>query len=254
MSCVVRSVQRRIGQEVWAGRLLPGARCRRKATRGAGSNGRARPGGRAGAAQHRIDEQRPVLARGLLEPAGQGEDRRLEDIRLAHQPGGMRHAAARPGDLHFVGVMGVVEQEVVVHVAQHPAAEGEHAGVRGAGQAPGQDPVLRRVCGGQALGHPATKGIRHFADELRALVVPVHVLDQCPEQGVAGAVAEGLEPVAAVVAAQGQRDELGGCVGPELESLAADALVELEVVALEGGQERLECVRRAKLTGRFGAK
>jgi len=59
-------------------------------------------------------------------------------------------------------------------------------------------------------------------------------------QCVAGPATQGIDAVAAVRAAHQQRERLGRDVGPIVEALVADGFVELEVLALESGDEHLQ--------------
>jgi hypothetical protein len=92
----------------------------------------------------------------------------------------------------------------------------------------------------ESAGQCVAERLSHLGNDLGAFVTVEHVLDKRPLQCVAGPATQGIDAVAAVRAAHQQGERLGRDVGPNVEALVADCFVELEVLALESGDEHLK--------------
>src|SRR5260370_40796628 len=99
--------------------------------------------------------------------------------------------------------MDMEDEDLVVlrDVAECPAAESHQSDVPRAGQAPTEDMVRGWIDRRESISQRFSESLSYFGDDLGAIVIVEHVLDERPLQGVAGPVAQGLDSVAAVGAA-----------------------------------------------------
>src|SRR5216683_6780117 len=130
-ACARTWVERKVGQEMPAGRFSAAMYVGWESAWAARLDRRTAPGVDVLRAQDGVDQQWAVFGGGMLQPACKCEHGRLEVIGLADELRGMGNAAAGPGKDQFVCVMLVVEEHRVVRdVAERPAAKGDDAQVR----------------------------------------------------------------------------------------------------------------------------
>jgi hypothetical protein len=115
-------VRRRVQKEGADGLVVGADSGWKTASRGT-LDGRMGPQASVQPAQNGVCEQRPVQRWRLFEPSSEREHRRFKVFGVAHESFGPSDTAASPRDRELIGVMGVMEEQLISNVAERPAGK-----------------------------------------------------------------------------------------------------------------------------------